>query len=348
MASIFKDKGKWRAQFNVDGKRRSKTFDTRREAQRWAGEIDALHQKGMLPSSEAERITLGAALERYNAEITPSKKGADVERHRINKWLRDPLAQKPITKITSFDIARWRDQQVAAGAASSSIRNDLNLLSHLYRIASSEWSMSVGNPVAGVRRPKAAPARDRRLEPGEYERLITAAADDPNPWIGAVLDIALETGMRRGEILAFHRDQIKDGAVHLTEDQTKTSKGRVIPLSGKATAVIQALPASIGGRVFPCDVHTIEHAWRRICDVAGVEDLRLHDCRREFASRAAERGCPRPSSWRSQVTDRRRCCCGMQRSRSNSSGSGSSKAGEHVCNSTPDLNLLLRPRWHTG
>lgn len=271
---------------------RSKTFETRREAQRWAGEVENLHQRGMLPSSEAESITLGAALERYKAEVTPSKKGADVERHRINKWLRDPLSEKSLTNITSFDIAKWRDRQVAASVASSSIRNDLNLISHLYRIASSEWAMNVANPVSGVRRPKAAPAPDRRLEAGEYERLAIAADNDPNPWIRPILDIALETGMRRGEILSFRRDQVRDGAIHLKEDQTKTSRGRIIPLSTKAKAVIQTLPASIDGSVFPCSKDTVEHAFRRICKAANVEDFRLHDCRRCFSSRAMERGCP--------------------------------------------------------
>ena len=138
--------------------------------------------------------------------------------------------------------------------------------------------------------PKQRPGRDRRLEPGEFEKIKSACGLDPNPWIGAVFVILLETGMRLGELLNLKRKQIVNGMVHLREGETTTDSARSIPLSSRAKAAVASLPACIDGRVIGCGKDTIEHAWRRVCEKATVEDLRLHDLRHEFTSRMFEKG----------------------------------------------------------
>ncbi len=266
------------------------TPSTKREAKIWAEQIESLDRSGKLPGIEAERTTLAEALGRYKEEVTPSKKGASVEAYLINAWLRDPLVKRTLTEIRSTDIAAWRDQEVKKCASPSSVRNRLNIISHCYRIARTEWGMEVTNPVKGVRMPKQRPGRDRRLEPGEFEKIRLACGIDPNPWIGAVFVILLETGMRLGELLNLERKQIMNGMIHLREGETKTDSARSIPLSSRAKAAVAALPACIDGRVIGCGKDTIEHAWRRVCEIATVEDLRLHDLRHEFTSRMFEKG----------------------------------------------------------
>jgi hypothetical protein len=130
------------------------------------GDAD-VHREIDLEPLHRERLPreLGAALIRYLVEVTPGKKGAEQERFRIGKWLRDPLSNQPLTAIRTSDLAGWRD---ARKAAPSTIRNSLSIISQVFKVAASEWGMErLHNPVSGLRMPRNRPPRDRRLEVGE-------------------------------------------------------------------------------------------------------------------------------------------------------------------------------------
>lgn len=66
----------------------SATFDTKAEAQRWAAELEGdMSRARFVDVREAEATSLATALERYELEVTESKKGAKRERVRLKKWL---------------------------------------------------------------------------------------------------------------------------------------------------------------------------------------------------------------------------------------------------------------------
>ena len=101
----------------------SRTFDTKTAAKAWARTVEAEMDRGVFVSLvEAERTTLGEALDRYEREITPAKKGWKQEKYRIRIWRRDPLAMRPLASIRSTDLASWRDNQLAQGFAASTQR----------------------------------------------------------------------------------------------------------------------------------------------------------------------------------------------------------------------------------
>src|SRR3546814_20374014 len=82
--------------------------------------------------------------------------------------------------LKTADFVAHRDARVAAGRASSTIKNELNLISNLYRIAATEWGYEgLRNPLEKVRktRPEGQPeGHDSRLEPGGEDRIIEAAS----------------------------------------------------------------------------------------------------------------------------------------------------------------------------
>jgi hypothetical protein len=185
MATIIKRGSRYRVQIRRKGHpTQSETFASKADAKAWAkrveGQIDAsAGKRPAATTAEPEpikaRIKLSEALERYLAEITPTKKGAKQERNRIKAWLRDPLASHSLSDIGRPQLAQWRDKRLAEGKAPSTVRNALTVISHLYAVAASEWEGLAGltNPVNGLRRPKHRPGRDRRLEgPEEEERLL--------------------------------------------------------------------------------------------------------------------------------------------------------------------------------
>lgn len=241
MASIRK-RGPYQWQVKIQRKGwepQSKTFESEEDAKKWARMIEGEMDRGIFVSRvEAEKTTLAEALKRYKKEITPRKKGADQENYRIDS----SLGARFLAGIRSADIAQYRDKRLAAGISPFTINNEFILLSNLFSVAAKEWGMeSLPNPVSNVSRPKLPAGRDRRLELGEEERLMVHLGRTMKP----LVILALETAMRRGELLALrwvHVDQVRRVA-HLPE--TKNGTSRNVPLSTLAVKSFKLRPSAL-------------------------------------------------------------------------------------------------------
>ena len=277
----------------------TQTFDSKAAAQAWAGGIENAMRRGTFVShAEAERTTLAEALDRYRREVTPAKKGASIERFRLDRWAAHDYAQRSLASIRGKDIADYIEERRQEGAAPATIHKEINLLSHLFNTARTAWGMeSLTNPVDLVKgqRPKLPSGRDRRLVGDEQARLLAAAqAYDAGPHAGVgIADIitwAIETAMRRGEIAAMRWDHLDRKARVLLIPETKTGTPRRVPLSTAALGVLDGLPRRINGRVWGMRPDSISQAFERVCKAAGVEGLTFHDLRHEATSRLFEKG----------------------------------------------------------
>jgi integrase len=238
--------------------------------------------------AEAEATTLKTAFERYLNEITPSKKGAKQERNRIKAWQRHPLAVKTLASIRGSDIAAYRDQRLKADVSPTTVTNDLIVLSHLFTIAKKEWGMEgLVNPVSLIRRPKLPRRRDRRLLPGEEERLL-AAARYP---MREMLILAIDTAMRAGELLSLRWENVDLKARTAKLLDTKNGEERMVPLTIRAVQVLSSMPRRIDGFVLPqMGNDHVSHRFQAVCRRAGIKGLRPHDLRHEATSRLFEKG----------------------------------------------------------
>lgn len=246
---------------------------------------------------EAEQTTLGEALDRYEREVTPKKKGAPQERLRIRAWKRDPLALRSLASIRGIDLAAWRDNRLAGGVSPTTARNDLALISHLFTVASKEWGMeSLSNPVEKIKVPAAARARDRRLDMQQdgdgltEETWLLAACDDGPYWLGPMVRLALATAMRQGELLALDWSAVDFGRKVARLHDTKNGERRDVPLSTAAISALKTLPRNLSGNVFSIGTMAVVHAFQRACKRTGIENLRFHDLRHEATSRLFEKG----------------------------------------------------------
>lgn len=270
----------------------SRNFKSKAEAQAWAREIEIEIDRGSYRArAEADRTTLSEALDRYETEVTPKKKGKKVESYRIAKWRRAPLAQRSLGSLRSADFASWRDSMEKAGFSASKIRNDLNLISNLFNTVRIEWGFEgLSNPITLLTKPRLPEGRDRRLEDGEEERLFNVCQESRSIWLYPVVRIALETAMRLGEIMSLRWENIdleRDVAKLLT---TKNGTRRDVPLSGMAREILRGLPRDISGRVFPVADESIKKSYTRAVKSAALHALRFHDLRHEATSRFFEQG----------------------------------------------------------
>jgi integrase len=109
----------------------------------------------------------------------------------------------------------------------------------------------------------------------------------------AIVKLAVEPGMRLGELLARDGSDIDVAKRTASLRETKNGESRVVPLSGSALGVLTGLPRHISnGKVFWVWSRrdSFNSAWRRAVARSGVTDLRFHDLRHKAVSRFFERG----------------------------------------------------------
>jgi len=153
-------------------------------------------------------------------------------------------------------------------------------------------------------------ARSRRLQGDEAERLLKACGTH----LRAVVEAALETGCRRGELLGMQWSQVQmeppKPNLWLPAHKTKTARARRVPISKRLSAVLEmrrdALRTQLDlkpdemlsgnlyvfGNEIGQRVGAIKTAWRLTCERAKIADLHFHDLRREAGSRWMDAGVP--------------------------------------------------------
>ena len=299
VATITKRKNGWSVQIRRKGyAQQTRTLATKVEAQAWARQQEVRVDRALAPINLTvlKGTTLGDVLRRYLLEVTPFKGSADSERLRLNKVIREqPMCSLALADLTPKAFADYRAGRLAVVAAGT-VHRELGLMRHALEVARRDWDIDLGaNPLDRVKRPKLANSRDRRLAPGDYEKLKAALNKTRNPLIAPLVDLAIHTAMRRGEILALRWDQINWHQRTAYIADSKTGVPRTIPLLDKAVAVLSGLHrGGLNGLVFPLSVEALKQAWGRARDRAGLGDLHFHDLRHEAISRLSEMGLTLP------------------------------------------------------
>jgi integrase len=308
MASVTKTpSGTWKALVRKRGYvAEIKTFRTKRDADDWARGVEDEMVRGMyIRRSNAERLTVATALDRYRREVTPTKKAStqDREKGRFDT-LEAFFGAYSLAAVTPELVARFRDQRLQVGLASNTVRLDLALLGHLYVTAIREWGIGLTyNPVQLIRKPSPGAARDRRLTTEEESRLRAAVAEHSNPMLRWIVTIAIETGMRLSEIVTLTRDQVELRRRIIRLSETKNGSPRTVPMT---TAAAEAMREALANPIRPIDIELVffgepgmngrrrpyvfNRTWQRIVKQLGIVDFRFHDLRHEAVSRFVEAG----------------------------------------------------------
>lgn len=192
--------------------------------------------------------------------------------------------------VSPHRVAQYRDERLREVNPATVIR-ELAYLSAIINHARREWGIHTENPIASIRKPASPPGRDRVLSEEEEPRLLEALRPVArrNRWMQPLVVLALETAMRRGELLALRWEDINLANRVAVLHKTKNGDGRVVPLSSKAVLVLGDLPRSITGRVFPIQAFSVAAAFKRAVSRSGIGNLRFHDLRHTAITRLAGR-----------------------------------------------------------
>jgi integrase len=206
------------------------------------------------------------------------------------------MAQRPFARIrmsalTSSQLAAYRDERLKV-VSGATVNREFSVLSHAIDTARREWDVYLPtNPCTLVRRPPQGRPRDRRLQGDEEKRLLTACRGARNKWLAHFVALAIETGMRRSELLGLLWDNVDLERRTAFLPVTKNGESRGVPLSSRAVEVLRALPSSTNGRVFgELTREALKQSFNRAARRAGITGLRVHDLRHEATSRFFEKG----------------------------------------------------------
>lgn len=219
------------------------TFDTFESAEQARLQIEAdLSVSVVRDYAIATRTTLRELMERYLTEVVPSHKGADIEVTRIRRLLRDEaFVDKKLAALVTEDLQDYIQDRLTE-VAPATVDRELDLISQTLSYANDVWKIApVESPFTGLRRPKYFNERDRRLLPEEERAILAAAREDANPYIEPAIILALETAMRRGELLGLKLSDVHFAGRYLFLPDTKNGRSRKVPLSTRAEMVIRAL-----------------------------------------------------------------------------------------------------------
>ena len=269
------------------------------EARAAALEILAQAKKGIDPRDadakrEAEPVMadLGRRfLEEYvPVHCKPSTQGE--YRRSVELFIDPAIGEMRIAGVERKDIAKLhfdlRDKPYQANRT-------LGVLSKMFSLAEI-WGLRPdgSNPCRHVKRYKES-KRERFLSPEETERLgeVLAEAESEMPSAVAAFRLLLLTGCRLSEIQFLRWEYVRDDCIELPDAKTG---GRVVPLGPEARAVLADLPREEGnpwvirGKLPGTHLTDLQRPWRRIRARAGLEDVRIHDLRHSYASRALALG----------------------------------------------------------
>ena len=291
MATIRKRSGKYHAQIRKTGYQTlTKTFSNLTTAKRWASTTEADIERN-LHVAIPDNTLLRELLDRYEEDVSPLHKSHQVEKYRL-KTLKRYLGDQRVSALSPALVCKYRDTRLKV-VSPASLKRELVILSSVLNTAIKEWGINLqNNPVSMVSLPKAGRGRDRRLEQGEEEKLLSASAE-----LKRIIIIALETGMRRGEILNIKKSHIDFNRQTLLIPLTKTDTPRTIPLSSRA---VEALREQLRGSqnvisieetaLFSYTARGLSGAFLRLCRKHGLENLHFDDLRHEATSRFFEKG----------------------------------------------------------
>ena len=253
-----------------------------------------------VPAPSEPELTVAALAERYlRAHVLVHCKPSTAETYRsvLDRHVLPAMGAQAVGAVGRNEIAalhhQLRDTPTMANAA-------IDVLSKMFSLAEAWERVPPGrNPCRSVRRYKTR-TRERFLTPEEFRRLGRALRDaeaDGSVWPPAIaaVRLLLLTGCRRSEILTLRWDDVDRTAGELRLRDAKAGP-RMVPLTRPLAAVLDGIARAPGnpwvvvGKRRNGRLTNLDPCWQPIRAKAGLEDVRIHDLRHSYASRALALG----------------------------------------------------------
>lgn len=300
MSRVFERDGLWWIDYkNAQGVRRRKQIGpNKRVAQEVLDDIlGKVARRVYLGVIEDSAISFADFADVWWKRVNHTLKPRTQERWDgiLKKHLK-PAFSGSLRTITLASAEAYVSKRIAEKASPSTINREVTVLKHMLKRAVM-WEYLGTNHLAGLKAQKEPEGRVRFLDIEAIEHLLSAFA-----WEGAqsplvrhylkpLVVLAMNTGMRRNEILGLTRKSVDWTNRVISLEETKNGTPRHVYLNDAAIDALRSLPPRLDtGRFFPFSPNQVTMAFRRLVKRAGITDFRFHDLRHTFASHQAMSG----------------------------------------------------------
>lgn len=268
-----------------------RTFGTKIEAKSFELEQKILVERGL----RLIKKTFAQAAWRYLEEISPTHKSHKQEKRYIEKYQRHWLGSIMVSQMKDSDIERYIEELRGKKLKDSSIIRELKII-HWVMNESIRWRYCRDNPTRSARKPKNSPSRVRRISEQEISQICKALGykaheriDSQKKAVGLAFLLAIETGMRQGEIYDLLWSEVYWDRHYVYLRTSKNGDSRYVPLSEVAEALLRQMQRAghLSDRVFPYHQGSSASVFSQAVRQAGIVDLHFHDSRHEACSRLA-------------------------------------------------------------
>jgi len=203
-----------------------------------------------------------------------------------------------IKRKNSPVVSKNKEKPRSAGA----VNRELRLLSRIFKLAMANNEVSE-NPCQKVDILKGEQGRTRYLLPDEEQRLMDALTGD-RLHLREMVVLVIHTGLRVSEVFSLKVEHVDFYRDVIYIKKTKTDEDREVPLNFTSRNLLKELVSKAEqndrqslfinpqtGKPYT----TIKTAWNTACKLAGISNLRFHDLRHTFGTRAADAGVPLPA-----------------------------------------------------
>lgn len=289
MAGVYRRGDVWWVRFRMGGVHVRRSAKTTRKAEAQVLLAKLMEEHAQAARGEVRpRHLLTEAIDRFFEEAR--LKAGTIETYRYNgRTLNRILGPLHLDEINRRAVAEFITSRKRTGVADATIRRDLAFLGSVFTMAE-RWGWVDTSPVtkAVKKALKESRPRTRYLTRNEFARLYDTASENLKP----ILVLAVETGLRKEELLGLTLTSIDLRRRELHLEITKAGRPRQVPLSRVALAVIRGL---LEQRSRPRSPYLLcrpdgrrvgnpRTAFEGACERAGIKNFRWHDLRHTFAS----------------------------------------------------------------
>lgn len=304
MGSIYLRGNSWVGQFKYRGKTKQKSLGkktqiTKTMARGMLNKIEQQIKLGQYDLVDADILTLKDFSREYITYVrdTLGRKSWDRYRYSLHKVL-SVYGDRMLNEITPKDIDDFKEIRLKSSKPAT-VNRELSTLRQIYNLAK-RWNKYYGeNPISISGLLPEDNMKERILTLEEEVKLLSSSHE----YIKPIIITALQTAMRKSEILTLKWSDVDINNRVITIDQTNTKnkKKRRIPINSTLRTLLNEQKLKSGGSEYvflsqdgtPYKEHNcINNAFRTARKKAGLTDLRFHDLRHTAATRMIEAGAP--------------------------------------------------------
>ena len=335
---VYQNKsGKWRLECMIRGKRYHKAIPeatTKKEAEQYLtifkaellrGKLDLAENIGCKPFGEIVDIYLKYVDTNLNSTDTATR----IANRFKNLWKNKQILEITPKVIENYKENRLKTQcgtkeidgvKIPKYVSSSTVNREIGVLSKIFSLAIANGYTNI-NPVKDVKKLRVANKLERHLSVEEEKRMFQVCDDDftfldipkeeqeklsrrhngEHAYLKSILIMALNTGMRKSEILNMTWDCVNFDKNEISSLQTKNGKKNTIPMSSKLRQTLLEMYKTQSGNKYVftnpmtgTKYNDIKRGFNTVCKLAKVEKLRFHDLRHTAATRMVDAGIPLP------------------------------------------------------